>query len=95
MKKIGLVLEGGAFRGIFTAGVLDCLMEQGISFPYVVGVSAGAGNAASFVSNQKGRLRRVIMHEDAAPYCGIGQLFRTGKFLDTDILTFDYAIILQ
>ena len=46
MEKIGLVLEGGASRGVFTAGVLDYWMEQGITFPYVVGVSAGACNAA-------------------------------------------------
>ena len=36
MEKIGLVLEGGASRGVFTAGVLDYWMEQGITFPYVV-----------------------------------------------------------
>ena len=42
MEKIGLVLEGGASRGVFTAGVLDYWMDQGITFPYVVGVSAGA-----------------------------------------------------
>ena len=53
MKQAGLVLEGGANRGIFTAGALDYLMEQGMYFPYVVGTSAGACNAASYVSRQR------------------------------------------
>ena len=46
--KTGIVLEGGAFRGLFTAGALDCLMDNQIVFDYVVGVSAGAENAAAF-----------------------------------------------
>ena len=54
-KKAGLVLEGGSSRGVFTAGVLDYLLEQDFLFPYVVGVSAGACNALSYVSQQKGR----------------------------------------
>lgn len=54
-KKAGLVLEGGASRGVFTAGVLDYLMEQDFMFPYVVGVSAGANNAVSYASKQIGR----------------------------------------
>ncbi len=54
-KKAGLILEGGASRGVFTSGALDYLMEQGFEFPYVIGVSAGACNALSYVSGQKGR----------------------------------------
>ena len=54
-KKAGLILEGGASRGVFTAGVLDYLMDQDFMFPYVVGVSAGACNALSYVSKQRGR----------------------------------------
>ena len=41
-KKTGLVLEGGGMRGIYTAGVLDVFMENGITFDGVIGVSAGA-----------------------------------------------------
>ena len=58
--KTGLILEGGAVRGIFTAGVLDRLMENGIYYPYVCGVSAGGGNAMSYVSRQIGRTARQI-----------------------------------
>lgn len=54
-KTAGLVLEGGASRGVFTAGALDYLLEQDFLFPYVIGVSAGACNALSYVSKQKGR----------------------------------------
>ena len=43
--KTGLVLEGGAMRGIFSAGVLDYMLKKDIYYDYVIGVSAGAGNA--------------------------------------------------
>lgn len=57
--KIGLVLEGGGMRGIYTVGVLDCLMEENFRADYVIGVSAGACNGASYVSWQKGRAYRT------------------------------------
>lgn len=50
-----LILEGGSFRGIFSAGVMDGFLELGIEFPYVIGVSAGMANAAAYLSKQKGR----------------------------------------
>ena len=46
--KVALVLEGGSFRGQFTAGVLDVLMEAGVEIPAVYGVSAGALNCNHF-----------------------------------------------
>lgn len=90
MSKIGLVLEGGSFRGIFTAGVLDYLLDREVSFPYVVGVSAGSGNAANFVSKQKERTKKVITHENVDAYFGIGQIRSNGKVLDLDkMLSYD------
>ncbi|MFE8695852.1 patatin family protein [Cytobacillus sp. FJAT-53684] len=59
MNNIGLVLEGGGMRGVYTAGVLEYFLEQEINFPYVIGVSAGAGVAASYLSKQKGRNKIV------------------------------------
>ena len=53
--KTGLVLEGGGFRGIYTAGVLDVFLEHGISFDGVIGVSAGTAHGCSYLSGQKGR----------------------------------------
>ncbi len=59
MKDIGLVLEGGGMRGIYTAGVLEHFMEQDLYLPYVIGVSAGACFGASYLSRQRGRNRKV------------------------------------
>lgn len=57
-----LVLEGGGYRGVFTAGVLDVLMERGLDgFESVWGTSAGALNAASFKSRQIGRTIRIML----------------------------------
>ena len=49
MYSCGLVLEGGGNRAIYTSGVLDAFMDQGITFPYVIGVSAGSCNAVSYI----------------------------------------------
>lgn len=54
-SQTGLVLEGGGMRCAFTAGVLDCFMDNHIRFPYTVGVSAGASNGVSYISRQRGR----------------------------------------
>lgn len=61
MEGIGLVLEGGGMRGVYTAGVLEYFMEQDWYFPYVVGVSAGACNAVSYISKQRGRNKKVTI----------------------------------
>lgn len=50
--KVALVLEGGSFRGQFTAGVLDVLMEAGVEIPAVYGVSAGALNGVNYKSSR-------------------------------------------
>lgn len=56
--KTGLVLEGGAMRGLFTAGVLDVMMENGIEFDGAIGVSAGAAFGCNYKSRQPGRALR-------------------------------------
>ncbi len=56
--KTALVLEGGAMRGMYTAGVLDVLIEAGAHFDGVIGVSAGALFGMNFLSGQKGRALR-------------------------------------
>lgn len=55
MSKIGLVLEGGGFRGLFVEGITAWLIDQGIELPYVIGVSMGASNGVNYLSKQKGR----------------------------------------
>ncbi|GHV42550.1 patatin family protein [Spirochaetia bacterium] len=59
MLTLNLVLEGGAMRGMFTAGVLDSLDEQNLIFDYVIGVSAGACMGVSYVTRQRGRSRNI------------------------------------
>ena len=56
--KTGLVLEGGAMRGLFSAGVIDVLMEHGIHFDGIVGVSAGAAFGCNMKSRQAERAIR-------------------------------------
>ena len=56
----GLVLEGGGMRGQYSSGVMDWFLQQELRFPYVIGVSAGISNAASYVSGQAGRNRRIF-----------------------------------
>lgn len=57
LQNAALVLEGGGFRGIYTTGVLDYLMEQGLYLPNVYGVSAGALNALGYAAKQPGPQR--------------------------------------
>lgn len=57
MSKIGLICEGGGTKAAYTAGVLECFLDQGIEFPYCAGISAGAFCLLAFVSKQKQRLR--------------------------------------
>ena len=78
-KNIGLVLEGGAMRGLFTAGVIDVLMENGIEFPAFVGVSAGAAFGCNYKSRQIGRALRYNKRFCRDPrYCSFRSLFKTG-----------------
>ena len=82
MTKNGLVLEGGGMRGGYTAGVLDAFIEEGISFDYCIGVSAGACNALSYIGRQKGRYIRANTEYLRDPrYMGIRCLFKTGHYL--------------
>ncbi|OPX46283.1 NTE family protein RssA [Ruminiclostridium hungatei] len=55
MAKVSLILEGGGMRGLYTAGVLDYFMDQGLIFQDIIGVSAGACNSVSYISGQRGR----------------------------------------
>lgn len=87
MVKAGIVLEGGATRGVFTAGVLDYLMEKDIYFKYVVGVSAGACNAVDYVSKQIGRTRQcMIIEEKENRYVDIKKMVKTGFLFDMDMI---------
>ena len=84
MKK-GLVLEGGAMRGMFTAGVIDVMMENGIEYDGIIGVSAGAAFGCNYKSKQIGRVIRYNMKFcNDKRYSGIRSLLKTGNIYNTD-----------
>ncbi len=82
--KTGLVLEGGALRGIFTAGVIDALVMAGLHFDYAVGVSAGSANITALKSRQIGRTANVMSASINESSFGISQLIHSRQFMDLD-----------
>lgn len=79
MNNTGLVLEGGAMRGLFTMGVLDTFLKNDIIIPNVVGVSAGAAFGCNYKSRQIGRaLRYNLRYCRDWRYCSMRSLIRTG-----------------
>ncbi|WP_102027405.1 patatin-like phospholipase family protein [Salirhabdus sp. Marseille-P4669] len=86
-KNVGLVLEGGGMRGVFTGGVLRFFMEKDIYLPYVIGVSAGACNGSSYVARQMDRNKIVnidyISHPD---YISIKRFLTKRELFGMDFL---------
>lgn len=81
--NIGLVLEGGAMRGLFTAGVMDVLMEYGAEFDAIVGVSAGAAFGVNYKSKQIGRVIRYNKRfANDKRYCSVQSLLNTGNLFN-------------
>ena len=84
-NKIGLVLEGGGHRGIYTAGILDVFAENNISFDGIMGVSAGCIHGVSFLSGQIGRSVRYTTRFCNNPsYMSFKSLIKTGDFFNVD-----------
>lgn len=87
MKKVknGLVLEGGAMRGMFTAGVCDVLMENNIEFDGACGVSAGATFGCNYKSKQIGRVIRYNKRfSKDKRYCSFSSLVKTGNLYNAE-----------
>ena len=83
--KTGLVLEGGGMRGLFTAGVLDVMMERNIQVDGIVGVSAGACFGCNYVSKQPGRILRYNVNMTKEPrYMGLRPLLSTGNLMNPE-----------
>lgn len=90
-ENTALVLEGGGLRGVFTCGVLDCFMDQGVRFPFIVGTSAGACNGLSYMSGQRGRARcSNIDLMDKYHYVGFKYLLTQGCIMDYKLLFEDF-----
>ena len=85
MSKIGLTLEGGGMRGIYTSGVLDELMLHGVDVQGVVGVSAGILHAISYVSHQVGRdIRYYIRLRSDKRFMSLSSLIKTGNICESE-----------
>ena len=83
--KVGLVLEGGAMRGMFTAGVLDVFLDEQIHIDGIVSVSAGALFGVNLPSKQRGRvLRYNKKYLNDKRYMGWHSLFTTGNIVNKD-----------
>lgn len=86
MYDVGLVLEGGGMRGLYTAGVLDFFIEKKLQFAMCYGVSAGACHLVSYMSNQKGRAYRVsVDYLKDKNYCSTYSLLKTGDLFNVDM----------
>ena len=83
-KKIGLVMEGGSMRGMFTAGVTDVMMENNIEFDGAIGVSAGAAFGCNYKSRQPGRAIRYNKRFcNDKRFAGVWNFIRTGNIFNT------------
>lgn len=100
--KTGLVLEGGALRGVFTSGVCDALMDAGVTTDYILGVSAGIANGVSYASRQPRRSLEVLTRyvndrrymgvrnladKDNRSYFGLEFAYET---IPNELIPFDY-----
>lgn len=80
MSKIGLVLEGGGMKCAYTAGILDAMMDNSVTFDYCIGVSAGSANGVSFIAGQRGRnIRFYTEHINEKGYFGLSSFLKTGN----------------
>ena len=92
MHQTSLILEGGGMRGVFTSGVLDYLMTEDMFFPYVIGVSAGACNALSYLSRQPDRSRYINVNFANDPrYINMRNVLRGKGMFNMDFLFNDIA----
>lgn len=86
MEKMGLVLEGGGMRGVYTAGVLDFFLDHDLEFSSCYGVSAGSVNACSYLSKQRGRAFSVdVDYLEDKRYASFNNLLKTGNFFGTEM----------
>ena len=85
MKKTALILEGGAMRGMFSCGVTDVFLENGVEFDGAAGISAGAAFGCNFKSRQAGRAIRYNKRYGRDPrYCSVRSLVKTGDLYGAD-----------
>lgn len=82
-----LILEGGTFRPIFSAGIMDALLDNNIIFPYCIGVSAGITNGFSYISKQKGRNLEILEnYRNDKRYLGLGNFLKCKSLFGLDFI---------
>ncbi|WP_349409734.1 patatin family protein [Pseudalkalibacillus sp. SCS-8] len=87
LNRTGLVLEGGGMRGVYTAGVLEYFLEKDFYLPYVIGVSAGACNATSYLARQRGRNKKVTIGFSKHPdYISFKNLWKKRQLFGMDLI---------
>lgn len=85
--KIGIVCEGGAMRGVYTAGVLQSFLDADFNADLLVGVSAGASNGISYVSRQSGRCYRTnVDYLGDKRYLSLGSYLKSGSLFGWDFI---------
>lgn len=86
-EKIGILVEGGGMKCAFSAGVLDVFIDEKIKYDYVIGVSAGAANAASFVAGQRDRNKRFYVEHSKLPqYMSVKNWIKKGSLFDLEYI---------
>lgn len=86
-NRTGIVLEGGAMRCIFSAGILDFLLDKGIQIPNMLAVSAGAYTGMNYISGQRGRcIEAMVEPLREYQYLGLKTFLKKGTFFDMDYL---------
>lgn len=81
-----LILEGGTFRPIFSAGIMDALLDNDIIFPYCIGVSAGITNGYSYISKQKGRNLKLLAYRNDKRYVNIKNFLKCKSLFGLDFV---------
>lgn len=93
MNKVALVMEGGGLRGVFTAGAIDCFLDNNINFDYVVGVSAGACNTFSYVGKANKYMKNIIaVRNPFKSFYGVPQMLESHKYIDLDKVFDEYSV---
>ncbi len=88
--KIGLVLEGGAMRGMYTAGVLDVFLDENIKVDGIIGVSAGVLFGVNLLSKQRGRVIRYNKkYAKDKRYMGMRSLIKTGNIINNEFAYYE------
>lgn len=84
---VGYIDVGGGLRAVYGTGVLDFCLDSNIDFPYLIGVSAGSGNIASYMAHQKERsLKFYLDYAFRKEYMSFENLRRTGSYIDLDYI---------